>query len=98
MTNINSQVNSSNSTTSLDMTTTLTSQYQLHLPKAIREVAGLMAHGKIKLHAEVGKITITPATELDLQQFAGCVPNRSEILVENIRDYIDYTTDYNHGE
>lgn len=82
---------------SLDMTVTLTSQYQLHIPKAMRELVGLMAHGKIQFHAEPGKLVITPVPDLDLRQFAGSVPNQPNISVENVRDYIDYGADYTEG-
>lgn len=70
---------------------TITPKFQIHLPVEIRKKAGLTSHGRVKIKATKGKITIeTPKKEDDILSLVGSIKPRPDIDIDNIRDYIQY--------
>lgn len=76
----------------MQMLTTITSQFQVHIPVAIRKKIGLKKHGRAIIRAEKKKIIIEPQ-QSDILSLAGKFKVKNPIPAEKIRDYIDYTED-----
>lgn len=77
----------------MEQTVTLTSKFQLHIPKKIREKAGIFTHGPIMMKADKGKVIITQKKTGSILDLAGKYRNKAlkvKIDLANIRDYIDY--------
>lgn len=70
---------------------TITSKFQVHLPKAIREKAGFLTHGPVTMRADAGKIVIEKRKGKGILALAGAFRVKNPIPVENIRDHIDYS-------
>lgn len=73
---------------------TITSKFQVHIPKAIREKAGFLKHGPVVMRADEEKITITQRKTGSILDLAGKYKNSAKkvhIDIDNIRDYIDYS-------
>ncbi len=68
---------------------TITPQFQLHIPIAIRKATGLQKHGKVTIRAQDNRIIIEPLKS-DVLSLAGKYRVKNPIPVETIRDYIDY--------
>lgn len=71
--------------------TTITPNFQVHIPVAIRELSGLTSHGPANISAKKGKIIITPAPKGFLA-LGGSFAVKNPIPVEKIRDHIDLST------
>ena len=75
----------------MQTTVTITSKFQVHIPKAIREKAGFLTHGPVTMRADKGMITIKKRKGKGILTLAGAFRVKNPIPVENIRDYIDYS-------
>ncbi len=72
-------------------TVTITSKFQVHIPRAIREKAGLTKHGPVVMRADKGKIVIEPRKAQSILDLAGSVKPKGKaktIDLANIRDQI----------
>ena len=74
----------------MQIVTTITPKFQVHIPVAIREKVGLKNHGKAIVKAYKGKIIIEPMRS-DFLSLAGKFRVKKPIPAEKIRDYIDYS-------
>lgn len=70
--------------------TTITPKFQVHIPVAIRKAIGLKKHGRARIWAKKKRIVIEPM-ESDFMSLAGKYWVKDPILVEKIRNYIDYS-------
>ncbi len=70
---------------------TITPKFQIHLPVAIRKKSGIVVHGRVRIMAEKGKITISGGKRKSILDFQGSVKVKNPIPAEKIRDYIDYS-------
>ena len=74
-------------------TITATRQWQVHIPKSLREAIGWERPGKATAKAVKGKIVIEPQ-ESEIMKLAGSLSHikpTKKIDIDNIRDYIDYS-------
>lgn len=74
--------------------TTITPNFQLHIPVSIRKTIGLKKHGKAIIKADQGNIVIQPMKESPVLKLAGTLKAfkpLKKIDLDNIRDYIDYS-------
>lgn len=74
----------------MEMTTTITPKFQVHIPVAIRRKIGLKNHGKVRIRVEESKIIIEPVRSTFLS-LAGKYRVAKPIKAEKIRDFIDYS-------
>lgn len=72
--------------------TTITPNFQVHIPVAIRKEIGLKKHGRAIIKAEKKRIVIEPLKS-DFLSLGGKFKVKNPIPAEKIRDYIDYTWD-----
>lgn len=74
----------------MQIMTTITPKFQVHIPVVIRKKIGLAKHGRAIVRANNTKIVIEPVKSgiLDL---AGAFMVKNPIPAEKIRDYIDYS-------
>lgn len=70
--------------------TTITPNFQIHIPVAIREKLGLEEHGPAIIKTKKKKIIIEPIKKGFLS-LAGKYKVKKPIPVEKIRDFIDYS-------
>lgn len=73
---------------------TITSKFQVHIPKKIREKAGMLNHGPVVMRADKGKITIEKRKGKSILDLGGSIKPRGkakDIDIDNIRDYINYS-------
>ncbi len=73
---------------------TITSKFQIHIPKAIREKAGFFTHGPVTMRADAGKIVIEKRKGKSILDLAGTFKPKGKmkhIDIDRIRDYIDYS-------
>lgn len=70
--------------------TTITPQFQVHIPVAIRKQIGLKTHGVAKIRADKKRIIIEPERS-GILSLAGKYRVKNPIPAEHIRDYIDYS-------
>ena len=73
----------------MQILTTITPKFQVHIPVSIRKKIGLTKHGRAIIRAEKKKIIIEPM-EFDILSLAGKYKVKNPIPAEKIRDYIDY--------
>lgn len=76
----------------MEQTVTLTSKFQLHIPKKIREKAGFFTHGPVVMRADKGEIVIRKRKGKSILDLAGSIKPKGKaknIDLDNIRDYID---------
>lgn len=73
----------------MEILTTITPKFQVHIPVAIRKRVGLKKHGRAVIRAEKKKIVIEPLKS-DFLSLAGKYKVKNPIPAEKIRDYIDY--------
>lgn len=74
----------------MEILTTITPKFQVHIPVAIRKKIGLKKHGRAVIKAEKKKIVIEPI-ESDFLSLSGKFKVKNPIPAEKIRDYIDYS-------
>lgn len=77
----------------MEVTATITPQFQIHLPVAIRIKAGFTHHGPVVIRADAGRIIIEKKKGKSILDLAGKYRTRGahrKIDLANIRDYIDY--------
>ena len=75
----------------MQMLTTITPKFQVHIPSMIRKKAGLKRHGKAIIRVEKSKIIIEPiADSKKILALAGKFSVKHPIPAEKIRDYIEY--------
>jgi len=75
------------------MTITATRQWQIHVPKSIRELIGWRNPGKVDIHTEGDKIILKPRKSEVLSligKYKHLRPTK-KIDLDNIRDYINYS-------
>ena len=72
-------------------TTTITPRYQVHIPVKIRKALNLTTHGKAEITAKNGEIVIKPAKKSEFMKLAGSIKVPTNIDIDRIRDYIDYS-------
>lgn len=78
----------------METTISVTSKWQIHIPKAMRHVLGKKKPGQVKIKADKGKLIISPkkGSILDLAgKFHKYYLKNKHIDIDNIRDYIDYS-------
>ncbi len=78
----------------MEQTAILTSKFQIHLPKKIREKAGFFTHGPVVVRADKGEIVIRKRKGKSILDLAGSFKPKGKmknINIDNIRDYIDYS-------
>ena len=73
----------------MEILTTITPKFQVHIPVAIRKKIGLKKHGRAVIRAERKRIIIEPV-EFDILSLGGKYKVKNPIPAEKIRDYIDY--------
>lgn len=79
----------------MQTTISITSKWQIHIPKAARKAAGLKKPGIIEIKAKKGQLILTPAKK-SILNYAGkyhYLLNKKtrKININRIRDYIDYS-------
>lgn len=74
----------------MDILTTITPNFQVHIPIAIRKKLGLKKHGPAIIKTEKKKIIIEPIKK-DFLSLAGKYKVKKPISAEKIRDHIDYS-------
>lgn len=79
----------------MQQTISVTSKWQIHIPKDARKVFGLKKPGMVNIKAKKGQIVITPRKKsiLDLAGKYHYLLNKKtkKININKIRDYIDYS-------
>ena len=70
---------------------TITPKFQVHLPKKLREKAGLTVHGPVVMRADKGRIVIEKRKGGSILDLAGAFRVKNPIPADKIRDYIDYS-------
>lgn len=73
----------------MEQTAILTSKFQIHIPKKIREKAGFFTHGSVVIRADKGAITIKKRKNKGIMALAGAFRVKKPLPADKIRDYID---------
>lgn len=76
----------------MEQTAILTSKFQIHIPKKIREKAGFFTHGPVVVRADKGEIVIRKRKGKSILDMAGKYRKQAKLInidLDNIRDYID---------
>ena len=75
----------------MEVMTTITPQFQVHIPVSIRKQIGLKKHGRARILAKGNKMIIEKIPETEsILSLAGKYKVKNPIPAEKIRDYIDY--------
>lgn len=75
----------------MEVLTTITPKFQVHIPVSIRKKIGLKIHGRAKISTRKNKIIIEKIPDKNsILGLAGKYKVRNPIPAEKIRDYIDY--------
>lgn len=74
----------------MEMMTTITPRFQVHIPVSIRKKIGLKSHGRAKVRVENSKIVIEPIKSAFLT-LAGSYKVAKPITAEKIRSYLKYS-------
>lgn len=74
----------------MEMITTITPRFQMHIPVAIRKKIGLKSHGRAKVRVENSKIVIEPIKSVFLT-LAGSYKVVNPLPAETIRSHIQYS-------
>jgi len=72
----------------MSATTTITPNFQVHIPVDIREKSGITTHGTALISAQKNKIIITKAPVGFLAQ-GGKFQVKKPVKVENLREFIN---------
>ena len=70
--------------------TTITPNFQLHIPVNIRKAMGIKKHGRAKIMVVGGKIVIEPIKD-EMAGLAGAFKVKNPIKASEIRKHIDYS-------
>lgn len=77
----------------MQTTISITNRWQIHIPKAARQVLKLTKPGRIEVKTEGNKLVLTPV-ESEILKLAGkyeSYAKNKKINLDRIRDYIDYS-------
>lgn len=79
----------------MQTTISITSKWQVHIPKAARKALGLKKPGVLEIKAKKGELVLTPAKK-SILDYAGKYhyllnAKTRKINIDKIRDYIDYS-------
>lgn len=74
----------------MQVLTTITPKFQVHIPVSIRKQAGLVKHGRAYVKAKDGKIIIEPMED-NFLSLAGTFHVKTPIKAEHIRKVIEYS-------
>ena len=77
----------------MQTTIAITSNWQIHVPLAMREIAGFNKPGVATISAKNGSLTIKPKKS-KIMSLAGSLHQahlKNPIDIDNVRDYIDYS-------
>lgn len=74
----------------MNFLTTITPNFQVHIPVAVRKKLGLKKHGPAIIKVEKKKIIIEPIKK-DFLSLAGKYQVKKPLPAEKIRDFIDYS-------
>lgn len=77
----------------MQTTVSITPNFQIHIPKKVREAIGLTHPSQAKMEVKNKKIIIEPI-DTGILKLAGSLkdhPASKDLDIENIRDHIDYT-------
>lgn len=75
----------------MEVMTTITPKFQVHIPVSIRKKIGLKKHGRAKISTHKNKIIIEPSNDKQgILSLAGKFKVKNPIPAEKIRDYIEY--------
>lgn len=77
----------------MQATISITSKWQIHIPKAARKALGLTKPGKVEVKTYRNKLLLTPI-ESPILKLAGKYEKYAKgkkINLDRIRDYIDYS-------
>ena len=76
----------------MEIMTTITPKFQVHIPVSIRRKIGLMKHGRAIIRTQKEKIVIELlGDKQSILSIAGKYKVDTPIPAEKIRDYIDYS-------
>lgn len=78
----------------MEATISVTSKWQIHIPKALRSALGPTRPGQVNIRAVDNKLVITPHKSKILSlagKFHKYYLKNKHIDIDNIRDYIDYS-------
>lgn len=73
----------------MDMFTTITPRFQVHIPVAVRKKVGMTKHGRAIIRTDKKKIIIEQVKS-DFLSLGGKYKVKNPIPAEKIRGYIDY--------
>ena len=73
----------------MEILTTITPKFQVHIPISIRKKIGLKKHGRAIIRTERKRIIIEPIKS-DFLSLSGKFKVKNPIPADKIRDYIDY--------
>lgn len=77
----------------MQQTISVTSRWQIHIPKAAREALNLKKPGKMEVRVEAKELILKPV-ESEILKLAGKYEKYAKgkkINLDRIRDYIDYS-------
>ena len=77
----------------MQTTISITSRWQIHIPKAVRQALELTSPGKIEIRAVENSLVLTPV-ESKILKLAGRYEKYAKgkkVNLDKIRDYIDYS-------
>lgn len=77
----------------MQATISVTSKWQIHIPKAVRQALKLTKPGRVEMRLDRNKLVLTPM-ESKILKLAGKYAKYAKakkVNLEGIRDYIDYS-------
>ena len=74
----------------MEMFTTITPKFQVHIPVSIRKKMGLTKHGRATIKVKDSSIVIQPIKS-GILSLGGKFSVQNPIPAENIRKFIDYS-------
>jgi AbrB family looped-hinge helix DNA binding protein len=75
----------------ISTTTTITPNFQIHIPVEIRKALNLTTHGKAEILAIGDEIVIRPAKKSKIMKLSRSLNAKKTLDIDNIRDSIDYS-------
>jgi len=74
----------------MQVLTTITPKFQVHIPVSIRKQAGLVKHGRAYVNVSAGRIIIEPMED-NFLSLAGTFHIKNPTKAEQIREVIEYS-------